>query len=58
MWIYEKRLEYPVNIKRCNAQLAKMIITQYGGPDSNIYNSTYKAEIRYLYSIEIVFSAL
>lgn len=35
MWIYEKRLEYPVNIKRCNAQLAKMIITQYGGPDSN-----------------------
>lgn len=33
MWIYEKRLEYPVNIKRTNAQLAKVIITQYGGPD-------------------------
>lgn len=33
MWIYEKKLEYPVNIKNRNPKLAKYIITQYGGPD-------------------------
>ncbi len=31
MWIYEKKLQYPVNIKEPNAALAKIIITQYGG---------------------------
>ncbi len=31
MWNYEKRLEYPVNIKQTNPQLAAMIISQYGG---------------------------
>lgn len=31
MWIYEKRLQYPVNIKQTNPKLAKIIITQYGG---------------------------
>lgn len=34
MWVYEKRLEYPVKIANTNPKLAKMIITQYGGPDS------------------------
>ena len=32
MWIYEKRLQYPVKIKTPNAKLAKIIISQYGGP--------------------------
>ena len=31
MWNYEKRLEYPVNIKETNPQIAKFIISQYGG---------------------------
>lgn len=31
MFVYEKKLQYPVNIKRPNAKLAKIIITQYGG---------------------------
>ena len=31
MWNYEKRLQYPVRIKQTNPQLAKIIITQYGG---------------------------
>ena len=31
MWIYEKKLEYPVKIKHRNPKLAKIIITQYGG---------------------------
>lgn len=33
MWEYEKKLQYPVNIKNPNPALAKIIITQYGGPD-------------------------
>ncbi len=33
MWIYEKKLQYPVKIARPNAALAKVIITQLGGPD-------------------------
>ena len=33
MWNYEKRLQYPVNIKQTNAKLAQVIISQYGGPD-------------------------
>lgn len=43
MWEYQKRLEYPVNIKRPNAKLAKIIISQYGGPDGEI-----GASLRYL----------
>lgn len=32
MFVYEKRLQYPVHIHTPNAKLAKLIITQYGGP--------------------------
>ena len=35
MWSYEKRLEFPVNIKEPNAQMAQFIMSQYGGPDCN-----------------------
>ena len=31
MFVYEKKLQYPVNIKKPTAKLAKIIITQYGG---------------------------
>lgn len=34
MWVYEKRLQYPVKITKPNPALAKIIITQYGGPHS------------------------
>lgn len=37
MWNYERRLEYPVNISRCNPQAAMVIMSQYGGPDSPRY---------------------
>jgi len=37
MWIYEKKLEYPVKIKKCNPSLAKLIIAQYGGRYSIYY---------------------
>lgn len=33
MWKYEKKLEYPVHIKRCDPKMAQLIISQYGGPD-------------------------
>ena len=32
MWNYEKRLEYPINIKETNPKMAKFIMSQYGGP--------------------------
>lgn len=39
MWQYEKKLQYPVNIKNPNPALAKVIITQFGGPDCNCCKS-------------------
>ena len=36
MWTYDKKLQYPVNIKNPNPALAKLIITQYGGPNGEL----------------------
>ena len=36
MWIYEKRLQYPVKISNPNPAIAKIILTQYGGPDGEL----------------------
>ena len=36
MWKYEKKLEYPINIKNPNPALAKFIISQVGGPDGGL----------------------
>ncbi|GAA4716153.1 hypothetical protein GCM10023228_23120 [Brevibacillus fulvus] len=33
MWIYEKKLEIPVRVSRPDPQMAKFLITQYGGPE-------------------------
>ncbi len=43
MFIYEKKLQYPVKIKNCNPKLASFIISQYGGPDGEL-----AASLRYL----------
>lgn len=43
MWHYEKRLQYPVNISQPNPEMAKVIITQFGGPDGEL-----GASMRYL----------
>lgn len=43
MWKYEKKLQYPVNIKNPNPKYAQIIITQYGGPDGEA-----SAAMRYL----------
>jgi spore coat protein JC len=43
MWTYEKRLQYPVKINKTCAKTAKIIISQYGGPDGEL-----SASMRYL----------
>lgn len=43
MWVYEKRLQFPVNIKEPNAKMAQFIMSQYGGPDGEM-----GASMRYL----------
>lgn len=47
MWIYEKKLEYPVKIKRPNANLAKLIMSQLGGPNGELGASTRYLNQRY-----------
>ena len=44
MWIYEKKLQYPVKIKNPNPTLANLIISQLGGPDGEL-----AASMRYLH---------
>ncbi|MCH5194235.1 MAG: manganese catalase family protein [Oscillospiraceae bacterium] len=43
MWAYEKKLQYPVNIKNTNPKLAQAIMSQLGGPDGEL-----AASMRYL----------
>lgn len=43
MWEYQKKLQYPINIKNPNPKLASFIISQYGGPDGEL-----GASMRYL----------
>ncbi len=43
MWKYEKKLEYPINIKNKDLRMAKALLAQYGGPDGE-----FSASMRYL----------
>lgn len=47
MWLYEKKLEYPVKIKNPNPALAKFIISQVGGPDGELAAATRYLQQRY-----------
>lgn len=47
MWTYERRLQYPVNITKTNAEMAKVIITQFGGPDGELAASQRYLSQRY-----------
>jgi len=47
MWIYEKKLQYPVKIKNPNPLYAKIIISQLGGPDGELGASTRYLSQRY-----------
>lgn len=43
MWKYEKKLQYPINIKNPNPRNAQILISQFGGPDGEL-----GASMRYL----------
>lgn len=43
MWVYDKKLEYPIRIKKPDPRMAKVILTQYGGPDGEL-----AASLRYM----------
>ena len=43
MWKYDKKLEYPINIKKKDLKMAKAMLAQYGGPDGE-----FAAAMRYL----------
>ena len=68
MWTYEKRLQYPVNIKKPNPKLASAIISQIGGPDGELgasqrylsqrYAAPYEEVIATLSDIGILFSIM
>ena len=45
MFAYEKRLQFPVKIKNTNPDIARLIMSQYGGPDGEL-----SASMRYLAS--------
>ncbi|MGO4107948.1 manganese catalase family protein [Paenibacillus sp. YAF4_2] len=43
MWLYEKRLQYPVRVGKCDPMMARFLIEQYGGADGEL-----SAALRYL----------
>jgi spore coat protein JC len=43
LWIYEKKLQYPVRVSKCDPRMAKFLIEQYGGADGEL-----AAALRYL----------
>lgn len=43
MWIYEKKLQYPVRVSKCDPRVAKYLVEQYGGADGEL-----SAALRYL----------
>lgn len=43
MFKYEKTLEYPVNVRKKDLKMAKLLVAQFGGPDGEL-----GASLRYL----------
>jgi len=43
MWVYEKKLQYPVKVSKCDPLMAKFLMEQYGGADGEL-----AAALRYL----------
>ncbi|WP_282936958.1 manganese catalase family protein [Paenibacillus sp. RC67] len=43
MWIYEKKLQYPVKVSKCDPRMAKLLLEQYGGADGEL-----AAALRYM----------
>lgn len=47
MWIYQKTLEHPVNIRQADPRMAKYIMTQLGGPNGELAAATRYLQQRY-----------
>lgn len=58
MWGYDKKLQYPINIKNTNPKLAKFIISQYGGPDGELAASLRYLSQRYSMPFDVARGAL
>ena len=58
MWKYVKKLEYPINITKKDLKLAKSMMAQYGGPDSELSASLRYLNQRYTMPDEKVFALL
>ncbi len=58
MWTYDRRLQYPVKIACPNANTAKIIITQFGGPDGELAASQRYLSQRYSMPIREVAGVL
>lgn len=58
MWGYDKKLQYPINIKNPNPKLAQFIISQYGGPDGELGASLRYLSQRYSMPFEIARATL
>lgn len=43
MWIYEKKLQYPVRVSKCDPHMARLLLEQYGGADGEL-----AAALRYM----------
>lgn len=43
MWVYEKKLQYPVRVSKCDPRMARLLLEQYGGADGEL-----AAALRYL----------
>lgn len=43
MWVYEKKLQYPVRVGKCDIGMAKLLLEQYGGADGEL-----AAALRYM----------
>ena len=54
MWSYEKRLQFPVNITRTCPKTARLIISQYGGPDGELSASLLYLSQRYTMPLKSV----
>lgn len=45
MWVYQKSLEYPARVRGPNPRLAKVVITQYGGPYFTFFSLRFEHDI-------------
>ena len=54
MWVYEKKLQYPVESVACNPMLAKFLIEQYGGADGELAAALRYLNQRYTIPVQVI----